>query len=116
MAGKRSRQSGVVHDHYGNRPGHVPTVSPSPADTQDASGQIRGKGRVYEPRGAEGDHRTSGRRHHIRAATFRRRKSHRSEYCFSLNSFCRQQQSRTRNANTFTAILRSTMIDITKRI
>lgn len=77
VAGKRSGQSRTVHDNHGHSQGHVPTVPPSQADTEDPSGQVRGKRRVHEQRSAEGDQRTSRHRRDLRATTVRRGKSHR---------------------------------------
>jgi len=82
MAGKRSRQSGVVHDHHGHSQGHVPAVPSGQANTEDSSGQVRGERRLHEPRSAEGDPRTSRRRHHFSAAAVCRRESHRSQFPF----------------------------------
>lgn len=77
VAGKRSGQSRTVHDHYGHSQGHVPAVPPSQADTEDPPGQVRGKRRVHEQRGAEGDQRTSRHRRDLCAATVRRGKPNR---------------------------------------
>lgn len=80
MARKRSGQSCAIHNHYGHSQKHVPTVPPSPADTKDPSGQVRGKRRVHEQRSAEGNQRTSWHRLDLCAATIRRGKSHRGWY------------------------------------
>jgi len=82
MAGKRSRESGVVHNHHGHSQGHVPAVSPGQANTEDSSGQVRGKRRLHEQGSAKGNPRTFRRRHHFSAAAVRRRKSRRSQYPF----------------------------------
>lgn len=82
MAGKRGRKSGVVHDHHGDSQGHVPEVPPGQANTEDSSGQVRGKRRIHEPGSAEGNPRTSRRRRHFSAAAVRRRESHRGQFPF----------------------------------
>lgn len=84
MARKRSRQSRTVHDHHGHCQRHVPAVPAGQTDPEDASGQVRGKRRLHEQGGAEGDQRTSGHRHDFRAATVCRRKPHRSEFTSRL--------------------------------
>lgn len=86
MARKRSRQSRTVHDHHGHCQRHVPAVPAGQTDPEDAPGQVRGKRRLHEQGGAEGDQRTSGwHRHDFRAATVRRRKPHRSKFTSRLD-------------------------------
>lgn len=54
----------------------------SQTNTEDSSGQVRGKRRLHEPRSAEGDPRTSRERHDFSAAAVCRRESHRSQFPF----------------------------------
>jgi len=82
VAGKRGRKSGIVHDHHGNSQGHVPAVPPGQANTEDSSGQVRGKRRLHEPGSAEGNPRTSRWRRHFSAAAVRRREPHWSQFTF----------------------------------
>lgn len=80
MARKRSRQSCIVYYYNGHSQRHLSTVPPSQTDPEDPSGQVRGKRRVHEQGSAEGDQRTSRRRHDFRATAVCRGKSHRSKF------------------------------------